>query len=565
VSADGEQVSERGVLTTVLLAAAIALALLVGLLSIGGEANDDRRDLAEKIPPEVFVGEIAQHWVDAWTDGDDAAMQKLAVAPAADLDEEVASFRDGLHITALRASPRAAEVHGTTATVALDIAADIQALGTWVFTGHLSLVLPPDAESPDAWRVQWSRQALHPALTGTRTLAVTRSFAPRAPLLAADGTPLTGEGARPTPGLAGQLVGRVGTTEAASDDRLPGDPAGTSGLQAAFDVDLGGGASGDVVVREGDSVVEMLDHIDGRAPAPVRTSIDLRMQAAAESVLATVVDHPAALVAIRPSTGEVTAVASSPPRGFNRALQGRYPPGSTFKVVTSTALLAKDTTPDSPTTCPHDVTVNGRVFQNAEDEELGDIPFRQAFAHSCNTAFVQLAEGLEPSELTAAAELLGFNQPSPLEVPAAEPSFPELHGLVDQVSSAIGQGRVLTTPLQMASVAATVASGTRRPPTFRQVTAPPAGTALPVGIAATLQELMRMVVTEGTAASAGLPPGTAGKTGTAEFGTADPPQTHAWFIGFRGDLAFAVIVEDGGFGGAVAAPLARQFLRQLPG
>jgi cell division protein FtsI/penicillin-binding protein 2 len=268
-------------------------------------------------------------------------------------------------------------------------------------------------------------------------------------------------------------------------------------------------------------------------------------------------------VAIRPSTGEVEAIASTPVEGFSRAIRGRYPPGSTFKVITTTALLQTGITPDSPTTCPHDVTINGRVFQNAEDEQLGNIPFRLAFAHSCNTAFVQLAEKLQPSDLNAAAELLGFNQAPTLEVPAEVPSFPEVHGVIDQVSSAIGQGRVLTTPLEMASVAATVASGTRRPTTFRQVMSAPAGAPLPPGIAATLQGLMRLVVTDGTAKPAGLPPGTSGKTGTAEFGSANPPHTHAWFIGFKGDLAFALLVEDGGFGGKVAAPLAGQFLRRI--
>jgi cell division protein FtsI/penicillin-binding protein 2 len=148
-------------------------------------------------------------------------------------------------------------------------------------------------------------------------------------------------------------------------------------------------------------------------------------------------------------------------------------------------------------------------------------------------------------------------------VPAEAASFPEPHSVIDQVSAAIGQGRVLTTPLQMASVAASVAAGAVRPTTLRAVVGPVAGDPLPDGVAATLQELMRLVVTEGTARSAGLPAGTAGKTGTAEFGSADPPQTHAWFIGFRGDLAFSVLVEDGGFGGKVAAPLARAFLNQL--
>jgi cell division protein FtsI/penicillin-binding protein 2 len=269
-------------------------------------------------------------------------------------------------------------------------------------------------------------------------------------------------------------------------------------------------------------------------------------------------------VVLRPSTGEVLAVSSKPSNGFNRALNGLYPPGSTFKIITSTALLSGGLTPDSPTSCPEVATINGREFRNAEGAALGDIPFRRAFFESCNTAFVQLAAGLEPAKLLEAATFYGFNAPLTGEIPVEAASFPEPSGLTDQASAAIGQGRVLATPLQMASVAATVASGAHRPVTFRSLAgvAPPAGTPLPV--ADTLRELMRLVVAEGTGTAAQLPGEPVhGKTGTAEFGTERPPRTHAWFVGFRGDVAIAVVVEDGGFGGQVSAPIAREVLRQI--
>ena len=549
---------------TVVVGFLAAVAVVFGVLALVG--YDDERaqgELVERIPPEEHVGEVARAWLDAWAAGDVDAMVELAAEPPADLAEKVASFRDGLRITALRVSPRTPSVQAGSATVEVDAAADLEAVGTWTYTGRLQLVLPEDTESDADWRVVWSREALHPALTEGRRLRVARVLAPRAPLLAADGTPLTGEGAAPTPALAAQLVGRVGAREEDGRGRLAGDRAGLSGLEAAFDAELGGGATADVEVVEGDTVVDVVGHVDGAPPQPVRTSIDLRVQAAAESALAELTQR-AALVSIRPSTGEVVAAVSNPVRGFNRALNGRYPPGSTFKIVTTTALLTNEITPDSPASCPEVTKVNGREFRNAEGAALGDIPFRRAFYESCNTAFVQLATGLEPAALVAAAERYGFNAPPSVEVPAETPSFPEPHSLVDQASAAIGQGRVLATPLQMASVAATVASGARRPPTFRAPAAPAAGEPLPPGVAATLQELMRLVVREGTGTAAQLPGApVAGKTGTAEFGSADPPQTHAWFVGFRGDLAVAVVVEDGGFGGRVAAPVARDFFSFL--
>jgi cell division protein FtsI/penicillin-binding protein 2 len=166
----------------------------------------------------------------------------------------------------------------------------------------------------------------------------------------------------------------------------------------------------------------------------------------------------------------------------------------------------------------------------------------------------------------------------------------------DLAAEAFGQGRVTASPLQMALVAATAAEGRWHHPHLVPTTSGSGGTdntggsggtdstagsdgsgsnnsggsepakspdPLDAKVAATLRTLMRQVVTEGTAAPAGLPGKVAGKTGTAEFGTGDPLPTHAWFIGFRGDLAFAVVVEDGGVGGRVAAPAAARFLRGL--
>ena len=555
MSADrSKPLSERATVAVALVAALVALTILLGLQSLANDSDSPLGgDLTEKIPPEVFVAGVVEEWADAWEVSDVAAMRELAVQPVTDLDERVQSLVDGLRITALRASPRAPVVTDDHATVTLDVAADLRGLGTWTFVTRVPLVLAPDAVNRADWKVEWSREVLHPALTGANRLAVTRTFAPRAALLAADGSP-----------LGGALVGRVGAAEADGEERLAGDPVGVSGLQAAFDAELGGGASGDVqVVDAANAVVQTLAHIPGRAPVPVQTSLDPRIQGIVEGRLSGL-DKPAAMVVIRPSTGEVVAIGNNPPGGFNRALVGRYPPGSTFKIVTSAALLMDGLTPDSPASCPEIATINGRDFRNAEGAALGDIPFRRAFFESCNTAFVQLATDLEAADLVAAAGRFGFNAAPGIELPVETSSFPDPNGLVDQASASIGQGRVAATPLQMATVAATVASGTHRPTTVRKVTTPPAGTPLPDGVAATLQELMRLVVEQGTGTAAQLPGAPVhGKTGTAEFGTERPPRTHAWFVGFRGDLALAVVVEDSGFGGVVAAPLAREVFRQV--
>ena len=144
-------------------------------------------------------------------------------------------------------------------------------------------------------------------------------------------------------------------------------------------------------------------------------------------------------------------------------MQGRYPPGSTFKIVTATAALAAGQPPDGTVQCPPEVRVGGRAFVNAEGEALGPIPFRTAFFRSCNTAFINVATGLADDALANAAATFGFNGYE-LDVPAFTASFPELRDAVERAAAAIGQDRVEASPAHMATVAAAVASGTWKAP-----------------------------------------------------------------------------------------------------
>jgi cell division protein FtsI/penicillin-binding protein 2 len=369
------------------------------------------------------------------------------------------------------------------------------------------------------------------------------------------------------------LLGSVGAVTADDLERLgapyqTGDLTGHgNGLEAAFERQLAGTPSGEVLLAgKDDTEAKVLHRFPGEDGRPLRTTIDPAAQRAAEHALAPL-RKPAALVAMRPSTGELVAVVNTPFNGYDRALLGRYPPGSTFKVVTAAALLADGLRPGDPVDCPMEATIGGRRFGNFEDEVLGRIPFSSAFAHSCNTAFVQqAAKRLDGEQLRATATRFGFGvDPSP-GIPAVTSRVPPPADRTDLAAEAFGQGRVTASPLQMAAVAATVAEGRWRQPRLVAGDAGPGSEApdpLDPKVAATLRTLMRQVVTDGTAAPARLPGKVAGKTGTAEFGTGDPLPTHAWFIGFRGDLAFSVIVEDGGVGGRVAAPIAATFLRSL--
>jgi cell division protein FtsI/penicillin-binding protein 2 len=299
---------------------------------------------------------------------------------------------------------------------------------------------------------------------------------------------------------------------------------------------------------------------------PVSITLDPHLQTAAEAALAGA-GKPAALVAMQASTGQLLAVANAPADStFDRALAGRYPPGSSFKVVTAAALLQGGLTLDTVVPCPPRAVVGGKPFTNFEGEAPGPVPFVTDFARSCNTAFVGLSTRLKAQGLADAARSFGFGAKWSLPLSAFAGEFPVPADATELAAASIGQGRDLASPLGMGLVAAAAASGTWHPPTLvkdPQQGAAAAPAALPAGIDDNLHQLMRAVVTSGTGTAANVP-GPApvyGKTGTAEFGPGTPPATHAWFIGFRGDMAFAVLVEGGGVGGQVAAPIAATFLR----
>ncbi|MGO9876190.1 MAG: penicillin-binding transpeptidase domain-containing protein [Acidimicrobiia bacterium] len=379
----------------------------------------------------------------------------------------------------------------------------------------------------------------------------------------------------PRDALLTQLVGTVGPITAEGLHQLgppyrQGDLVGQNGLQSVFETRLAGRPAAAVVIESSagtstDKVIRTMKRFPGRDPKPVDVTIDPGIQQAADAALAGET-LPAALVAIDVPTGQIRAIVSKPDNEFDRAVDGKYPPGSTFKIITATALLAAGRTGSTPAPCPVTLTVDGETFRNFEGEASGNIDLAQAFKISCNNAFIGLADQLPPGALGVAAASYGFNRHWSLPVPTFDGSYPTPTDRADRAASAIGQAAIVASPLQMASVAAAVASGQWRAPVLTTNPTPTTTTAPPLNpaILTTLRGFMAGVEQAGgTAANAGLPSGVFGKTGTAEYGSANPPQTHAWFIGYRGNLAFAVIVEGGGVGGTVAAPLAANFLGAL--
>jgi len=375
----------------------------------------------------------------------------------------------------------------------------------------------------------------------------------------------------PTRDFARVLLGSVGPVTEEQIEESDGaldldDQVGQGGLQAAFEEQLAGTPERSVVIRNAaGEPVETLQTVEGEDGDPLETTLDLKVQSAAEKALGGI-DGKAGLVALEPGTGDILAVANRPSDdGFNRALAGQYPPGSTFKVITTTALLEAGLDPDETVDCPATITAGGREFRNFEGSAAGAVPFSTDFAQSCNTAFVSLADRLEPDALREAAQAyFGFGTELDLPAEAFTGNVPRSRDETEQASAMIGQARILASPLAMAGVAATVQDGTWRQP--RLVADDETGEAepLPADDAEVLRALMRFVVTSGTGtALASVLGEPIGKSGTAEFGSGDPPPTHAWFIAAREDVAVAVIVEGGESGAEVAAPIVADFLTRL--
>jgi cell division protein FtsI/penicillin-binding protein 2 len=353
---------------------------------------------------------------------------------------------------------------------------------------------------------------------------------------------------------------------------LPGEIVGLSGLEHAYDARLAGkpGLLVQAVKLNGKAHPLTLYQSAAHPGQPLRTTLEPRAQLAADAALSAV-KQPSALVAVRISTSSVIAVSVGPdPGGYDNALLGEYPPGSTFKVVTALALLEQGLKPDTTVDCPGQFSIDGKSFHNAEHEQLGPTSFARDFARSCNTAFVSLSPRLKRGTLPRTARMLGIGRPLNLGIPAYTGYVPAPASSVELAADAIGQGRILVSPLTMANTAAAIARGHWQAPrliTTSKPTPTPHGPQLPATAITTLRTLMHQVVTSGTGTTLANQPGAPvyGKTGTAETGTYQPPHTDAWFIGYQGDIAFAALVTNtnNSFGGTTAAPIIAHLLTNL--
>ncbi len=430
----------------------------------------------------------------------------------------------------------AAALSAATGVSAEDITADVQAAPAGQFVPVITL-RRPDFEAIRA-RVFDLPGAVFP--TDTRLLA-------------------------PSPRFASALLGRVGSAtaevlEETAEDGAPvyaaGDELGLSGLQRAFQEQLTGTPGFTVRVVAADEAIgdagRAVDAVEPVPGQPVQTPLVRAVQTAADAAVATQ-QLPTHLVVVRPGTGEIVAVSSNEAAAAGNAFTGQYPPGSSFKTISATALLSTGTlTPQTPVACPGTFVVEGREFENADQFDLGTVPFTEAFAQSCNTTFMQQGLQLPDDALAAAAASYGVGTDWQLPVDVFSGEVPTDSTGTTKAANAIGQGQVLMSPAQLALVVAGVAGGT--PAVLVEVVgAEPAGPT-PAGpdaaVLEALRPMMREVVLSGTADALADRGEVYGKTGTAEYGSNTPPDAHGWFTGYQlggpqGDLAFAVLVESG--------------------
>jgi transpeptidase family protein/MecA-like transpeptidase family protein len=337
------------------------------------------------------------------------------------------------------------------------------------------------------------------------------------------------------------------------------------GLQALWQkaIDAAAGWSVMLVDDKGQPTEQLTSTAPGDTP-PIRTTLDTRLQLLAQQAVAAE-PRPAVLVAISPSTGGILAAAQNAAANAQGpiAFSGSYPPGSTFKTITTAAALqAGLATPDTPESCPGTVTVENRTIPNEDEFDLGTVPLSTAFAKSCNTTMAALADKLPADALPNMARLFGIG------VDYVVPGLTTITGNVpnadtpaQKVENGIGQGTVTVSPFGLAVAEASLGHGSTITPTLvigETTTANTPSAPIPPAISDDLRAMMLQTVSDGTATALRDVPGLGGKTGTAEFG--DNTHSHGWFAGITGDIAFATLVV-GGDTSAPAVTVSGDFLR----
>ncbi|MFF8813370.1 penicillin-binding transpeptidase domain-containing protein [Streptomyces pactum] len=522
----------------------------------GGAAGDAPAARKKTGPPDATeVEDTAERFLKAWAAGDAAGAAALTDDPEA-AETALTSFRKDAHVSEVEL--RAGRPTG--AKVAFTVDARIAFQGKRAPLTYSSALTVVRDEAAGKAVVDWAPAVVHPKLRAGDTLRTGPAEAPPIKAVDRDGKELR---AADHPALKAVLDGLR--------ERYGDEAGGTAGVETYIaradgeGKDKGKGGAGEKDGDAGKLPDETLKVLSKGTPGTLRTTIDADLQSAAERAVGS--RPKAAVVAVKPSTGEILAVANSPADGFNMAFQGSLAPGSTMKVISSAMLIDKGLAGyGKQHPCPKFFSYGGWKFQNDDKFEITGGTFAQSFARSCNTAFISQAPKLSDDDLTKEArDVFGIGLNWQVGVATFDGAVP-VQKDAPMAASLIGQGGVRMNPLNMASVAATVRSGVFRQP---YLVAPSldgralakAPRALKPSTAEQLRDLMRLTATSGTAAKAmaGVGGDMGAKTGSAEVDGQEKP--NGWFTAYRGDLAAAAVVPASGHGGDTAGPIVASVLK----
>jgi hypothetical protein len=492
------------------------------------QAGDLRQAARYTNHPAVAQGALAAY-------GKDLGLRKLTATAQASTVAPVAASSAGTSSAGTSAAPRESVGYAVNATVTAPDGAKTLS-GAWKYSA--SLVSYQQANS-SVWYIAWAPDVLAPNLTASTHLAAVMVVPEVASVNDASGNELSSYHDPGLTNIANLLQSKA----------PPG--RGSPGLYVEIQT------ASDHLVPNSQAVVIPPVNI-----AALNTTINPQAEAAARSAVAA--HGSSSMVVIQPSTGNILAIANND--GFNDfALTAQVAPGSTMKVITSTALInAGVLTADSGVACPVAYTVQGVTYHNDDNEsEPASTPFITDFAQSCNNAFTTQWPHLSGALAGTAKNYYGLDQKWDIGITGASASYfnaPASASGSELAEEAFGQGELVASPLAMASVAATVDAGTFRQPILLSGTKQVTATALPASTDAQLKEMMQAVVTSGTAAPIGFGPGIYAKTGTADVQGEEQP--NSWLIAFdpSQNVAVACLVLNSGYGAQVAGPEVKSFL-----
>ncbi|MEU0387438.1 penicillin-binding transpeptidase domain-containing protein [Streptomyces chartreusis] len=514
--------------------------IMSALSGDGGGTSGVATEKKSGPPGKDEVKETTAKFFAAWEEGSAATAASYTNNDAA-AEQLLTAFGDDAHITDVKITPGTA----TGTTVPYTVKAKVAYGGKSKPLSYSSKLTVVRGLTSGRALVDWQPSVVHPELKKDDTLVTEQSANPPIEAVGRDGSELTKE-----------KYPSLGPVLDALRDKYGDKAGGTPGIEL-------------VVRHDGDGAPDtpLLTLAEGK-PGKLTTTISPSAQAAAEKAVKRFAQS--SVVAVKPSTGEVLAVANNRTDGFNAAFEGKAAPGSTMKIITAAMLIDNGVTSmNGPAPCPPTATWQSQTFNNLKGMEPNEnATLANSFMRSCNTAFIKLIDEkpLTDASLTQEAEQhFGLGQDNwKTGIVSFDGSVPAVSG-PDRAAGAIGQGQVQMSPLNMASVTATAMTGTFRQPYLvspelddRQLAQ---AEGLKASTAAQLKQMMRLTATQGTAMEAmrGLGGDIGAKTGSAEVdGNA---KSNSWFTGFRGDVAAAAMTEEGGHGGDAAGPIVAAVLR----